>query len=204
MNSVKNIAMCLALMAAGIQGSQAAPLFGVPSVVQLDGARSISFGHRSAIPRGYYELCSRGHPICSIVKSGNVRTDAAGAVVATEAILQGVVSVNASVNRQMRARADGQSASADRWTVGGRSGDCEDFSLTKKQRLIRAGWPSSALLIALGRTRTGQDHAVLIVRTDRGDVVLDNLTDDIRAWNRAGIRWKMVQSPVDTWRWHRL
>lgn len=33
----------------------------------------------------------------------------------------------------------------DDWKVGARVGDCEDFALTKRQRLLDAGWPSGAL-----------------------------------------------------------
>ena len=37
------------------------------------------------------------------------------------------------------------------------------------------------------RDQDGEGHAVLTVKTDRGDFVLDNLTDEILPWNRPAI-----------------
>ncbi|WP_239507684.1 transglutaminase-like cysteine peptidase, partial [Enterobacter hormaechei] len=58
------------------------------------------------------------------------------------------------------------------WTypISGR-GDCEDYVLLKKQMLIRAGLPASALLITVVRDRKGDGHAILTVKTDRGDYI---------------------------------
>jgi predicted transglutaminase-like cysteine proteinase len=58
-------------------------------------------------------------------------------------------------------------------------GDCEDFALLKRKLLVEWGWPPSALSIAVGATSYGEAHAVLMVATDRGDYVLDNLTSSI-------------------------
>lgn len=83
-------------------------------------------------------------------------------------------------------------------------GDCEDFALTKKMRLRDAGVPSSALLVALAVTASGKQHAVLIVRTDHGDIVLDSLDTRMREWTPSLYRWTSVQSPTDEWVWYRV
>jgi predicted transglutaminase-like cysteine proteinase len=151
------------------------------------------------MPKGYFELCRKGHSVCKSVRSRKLPTRN-GAVVLTEALAKQLVRTNSDVNRGMRAVADG----GDRWTVGGQAGDCEDFALTKKMRLMRAGWPTSALLMATAFTQSGEPHAVLVVRTDQGDVVLDNLTDRIRGWNQSGLRFRTVQSPGSVWVWHSI
>ena len=52
----------------------------------------------------------------------------------------------------------------------------------------------SNLLITVVRKRGGQGHAVLTVRTDKGDFILDNLTDAIRQWDQTGYAFLKRQS----------
>jgi predicted transglutaminase-like cysteine proteinase len=68
------------------------------------------------------------------------------------------------------------------WTYPVKKGDCEDYVLLKRRILIEHGWPESTLLITVVRDENNEGHAVLTVRTDRGDFVLDNKQRDIRAW----------------------
>lgn len=104
--------------------------------------------------------------------------------------------VNASVNRTIRPQAD----RLDTWSVNVRAGDCEDFVLTKRAQLIAAGIPRAALRIATALTAEGIGHAVLIVRTDVGDLVLDSLSPRIKPWDEAQYRWvAMSGSNPRTW-----
>ncbi|WP_164212860.1 transglutaminase-like cysteine peptidase, partial [Stenotrophomonas maltophilia] len=73
--------------------------------------------------------------------------------------------------------------------------------LLKKQMLIRAGLPASALLITVVRDRKGDGHAILTVKTDRGDYILDNENDEIRLWHATGYRFVKRQSQEDPNRW---
>ncbi|NIJ40208.1 putative transglutaminase-like cysteine proteinase [Parvibaculum indicum] len=75
-----------------------------------------------------------------------------------------------------------------------RGGDCEDFALLKQRLLARRGWPLSALSVAVVRQWNGRGHAVLMVATDRGDIVLDNMTWKILPWRQAPYEWVMRQS----------
>jgi predicted transglutaminase-like cysteine proteinase len=53
-------------------------------------------------------------------------------------------------------------------------GDCEDFALEKRRRLVALGFPRRALLLTiLDMHETVGLHMVLIARTDRGDILLD-------------------------------
>jgi predicted transglutaminase-like cysteine proteinase len=75
----------------------------------------------------------------------------------------------------------------DRWDYpdDGR-GDCEDIQLFKRKVLFMAGLPRRALrmTVVLDETRSG--HAVMMVRTDRGDFILDNKIDAVLPWNETG------------------
>jgi predicted transglutaminase-like cysteine proteinase len=68
------------------------------------------------------------------------------------------------------------------WTYPVKEGDCEDYVLLKRRILIERGWPESTLLITVVRDENNEGHAVLTVRTDRGDLVLDNKQRDVMAW----------------------
>ena len=117
-----------------------------------------------------------------------------GSVILTGAAMDQLNSVNANVNGTIRA------AYSDAWTPEQPVGDCKDYAMTKRQRLIRSGWPSSALPVAVVRV-FGQEHLVLIARTNQGDFVLDNLTSSIVPWSSASYSWVKIQSTTDGLAW---
>lgn len=65
-------------------------------------------------------------------------------------------------------------------------GNCNDYVLLKRKLLIEAGWPKAALSMTVVVTPAGEGHLVLMLQTDRGDFILDNLRDNILAWNQTG------------------
>lgn len=110
--------------------------------------------------------------------------------------LQGV---NAQVNRDIRYTDD--PSDKDLWRAGVSAGDCDDYALTKRQRLLAAGWPSSALRVATVRTEEGVGHAVLVVSTTEGDFVLDNRTNVVKPWYATRLYWIKIQSQDDPRKW---
>jgi predicted transglutaminase-like cysteine proteinase len=64
----------------------------------------------------------------------------------------------------------------------GNKGDCEDYVLLKRRLLIARGYPESALLITVVRDENSEGHAILTVRTDRGDLILDNKRREVMRW----------------------
>ena len=56
-----------------------------------------------------------------------------------------------------------------------RGGDCEDYVLLKRKMLMQAGWPRQALLITVVRDEQGDGHAVLTVKTDKGDIACEHV-----------------------------
>jgi predicted transglutaminase-like cysteine proteinase len=122
----------------------------------------------------------------------------------TQAVIDGV---NRQVNRSLAAASDWKIyGRRDYWALplsrpGRAAGDCEDFVMEKRHRLLAAGFPMAQLSIALLRTRWGETHAVLLVETDEGALVLDNRSDEVRPWWRAKERWIMRQSPENPGTW---
>ncbi len=76
-------------------------------------------------------------------------------------------------------------------------GDCEDYVLLKRKLLISAGWPREALLITVVRDKKDEGHAVLTVKTDRGEFILDNQVESILPWSETGYRFVKRQSQHD-------
>ena len=113
--------------------------------------------------------------------------------------------VNTQVNRSIR-RSDDYVAygRADYWAAGVdrvKRGDCEDYALAKRKALIDAGVPGGALSIAIVRTLHGEMHAVLLVATSDGEVVLDNLSPWVLPWNEAPYLWLDRQAPGEPTKW---
>jgi predicted transglutaminase-like cysteine proteinase len=90
---------------------------------------------------------------------------------------------------------------SERWSYPDKRGDCEDYVLAKRRALMDMGIPASALLITVVRQQNGDGHAVLTVRTDRGDFVLDNLEPRILLWNQTDYRFLKRQSEFDSGQW---
>ena len=89
----------------------------------------------------------------------------------------------------------------EHWTFPTNAGDCEDIVLQKKRYLEGLGFPAETLLITVVLDEMGLGHAVLTVRTDRGDLVLDNMRDDIRTWNATGYTFIKRQSQYNPRLW---
>ena len=74
----------------------------------------------------------------------------------------------------------------DRWdSAKDGYGDCEDFQIVKRERLVAAGFPRRVLRMTAVIDENGEPHAVLMARTDRGDFILDNRHNAILPWRRT-------------------
>ena len=115
--------------------------------------------------------------------------------------------VNVAINRAIKPRTDMEAFGVDNyWTLplsdGPRAeGNCKHYALEKRRRLIDDGVPSNALSLAIVVTPQSEVHAVLVVSTDQGDVVMDNLTDEVLDWRRTGYRWLVRQTPGAPLHW---
>lgn len=58
-------------------------------------------------------------------------------------------------------------------TKGLLEGDCEDYALEKRYRLWKAGVPLEKMRMCICTTEDGGGHAVLVVDSEKGDIILD-------------------------------
>jgi predicted transglutaminase-like cysteine proteinase len=96
--------------------------------------------------------------------------------------------INQQVNGAIKAKTD-----MDHWGVEDiwdfaedGYGDCEDYQLVKRRRLVEAGFPRRALRMTVVIDEESAGHAVMMVRTNRGDFILDNKRNAILPWHKTG------------------
>jgi predicted transglutaminase-like cysteine proteinase len=154
-------------------------------------------GATTRAPIGWVEFCVEYKPEC------DTKPVAPRDIVLTPKVWSDLVKVDTWVNDHVKPMTD-----LDHWGVVERwnypddgYGDCEDYVLQKRRMLLRAGWPRSALLITVVRDKKGDGHAVLTVKTNRGEYILDNQTADILPWNKTGYHFVKRQSQSDPNQW---
>jgi predicted transglutaminase-like cysteine proteinase len=96
------------------------------------------------------------------------------------------------INRQINSMIEPMS-DADHWGVEDRwnfaedgAGDCEDYQLLKRKLLVAAGFPRRAMRMTVVIDEERQGHAVMMVRTNRGDFILDNKRNAVLPWTETG------------------
>lgn len=135
-------------------------------------------------PMGFIRFCMQYASDCSAA--------AAEPMALTTERQEQMQSVNLSVNRRISPKAD--APGQDIWSLNVSAGDCDDYAAQKRHELIALGWPQGALLFAAVWTSRGEAHLVLVVRTDRGDFILDNLRSQILHTAESNYRWEKMQS----------
>lgn len=180
--TLRIVASSAALLLAGISTAHAAP----PAF--------LASGQVVAAPAGATALC-RTYPWSCAGKRRRAALPSSAVALAE--------SVNRSVNRQVREITDiAQYRRQEHWALPtSRGGDCEDLALLKMRELLRRGVAPERLLMATAFDSRRGAHAVLILRTDRGDLVLDNLTDRILPWWKTGYSFLRMQNPNDKRGW---
>lgn len=195
---ISAIVLSLAFLVSGVNVSMAEKRgFKVASLQKQTYRRSAK--HRTMPPFAYIKFCMQNPGAC---KGSSGRLAAKGGNVVLTGKLKGqLASVNASVNRTIRPVND---SGSDTWKANVSRGDCEDYVLTKRARLIAMGWPSRSLAIAVVRTRSGQGHAVLVVNTSQGKMVLDNLVQTVRPKSQSPHRFISMQDSSRKYGWVKL
>ncbi|RFC69255.1 MULTISPECIES: transglutaminase-like cysteine peptidase [Mesorhizobium] len=154
-------------------------------------------GGLTSQPIGHYEYCKANPQECAI------RTRDTAPEHMSETLWAKISRVNLAVNANIKPMSDSDIYGKDEvWTLPTHGvGDCEDYVLEKQMELHKAGLSLTNLLITVVRKPDGEGHAVLTVRTDEGDFVLDNLSDDVREWADTGYLYLKRQSEENTGRW---
>lgn len=187
------IGLVLALAVAPLMASGVGAKANVPSGLEIAYA---SVGADTSIPYGWIEFCQRYQGEC----------EAAGKVAdvnLTEGSLREIRQVNTFVNHAVEPVSDMEHwGVVDRWDLPmDGKGDCEDYALMKRKLLIERGYPRSALLVTVVRDAQNEGHAILTVKTNGGEYILDNLTDEVKPVSRVAYRFVKRQSQNDPNEW---
>jgi predicted transglutaminase-like cysteine proteinase len=150
----------------------------------------LSVGSPTQPTRAWTEFCTKLPAECMVDPSEPSTVDL------TPSMLRKIIQVNRGVNKAILALPDRQHwGIEDRWdypTDG--VGDCEDIQLVKRKRLIDAGLPRRALRMTVVIDEAGNGHAVLMVRTTKGEFILDNKRDAVLPWHRTGYVYVMREA----------
>jgi predicted transglutaminase-like cysteine proteinase len=153
-----------------------------------------TLGPQTSMPYGWHDFCGRRPKECSVPPLPAVDLKVTPKSWAT------LVRINHQVNATIVPISNLQhwGTLLDHWDypVDGK-GDCKVYALYKRKLLMEAGFPRQALLMTIAWDLEGQGHTILTVKTDRGEFILDNLTDEIRIWDATGYRFVKRQSQED-------
>jgi len=171
-----------------------------PADAASERALFISAGATARAPVGWKEFCLEYAPECDTAPLAPM--DA----VLTSQNWQELVRINEWVNDTVKPLTDVEHwGVAEHWSYPDDGfGDCEDYVLLKRKLLTQAGWPRQALLITVVRDKQGDGHAVLTVKTDQGEFILDNQTADVLLWSQTEYRFVKRQSQTDPNVWMAL
>ncbi len=151
---------------------------------------------QTSIPIGHARFCQTYPGECTAYGSVSEATHL------TQERWDQLLQVNANENAAIVPVTDQQLyQTAEFWTYPNGYGDCEDYALAKRRDLIALGWPPSNLFITVVRQVSGDGHAVLMVRTDRGDLILDNLRGLVKVWNQTPYQYLKRQSQSHAGLW---
>jgi predicted transglutaminase-like cysteine proteinase len=168
----------------------------IPATAGSERSAFMAVNGKTAQPIGHHEFCQVYTSECNVHSDSRVR------VRLDPQRWAELTAVNNAVNTSVRPATDQELfGRPEVWEFPDGAGDCEDFVLLKRRKLIEKGWPTGALLITVVRQSNGDGHAVLTVTTNRGDLVLDNLDAEIKLWSETSYRYLKRQSEYDSGAW---
>ena len=154
------------------------------------------YGSATALP-AFVRFCEANPGECVVTSTREKRLPA------TPSRLSQLDEINRQVNELIIPETDLEHYGVpDYWSLPtDGKGDCEDYALLKRHKLIMLGWPSAALLMTVVRDTKGEGHAVLTARTTGGDFILDNKSNEVRLWNQTSYEFLMRQSYLNPRAW---
>ena len=164
-----------------------------PSEATTVKASFAATGNATSVPFGWVDFCARYAGECPD------NDLAAMDINLTAQSLRIVTRINHFVNSSIEPVSDMDHWNViDRWDLAADGkGDCEDYVLLKRKMLIEEGFPRQALLVTVVKDSRNEGHAILTVKTNRGEFVLDNLSNEVKAWNQSGYRFVKRQSQAN-------
>ncbi|MBB5575334.1 MULTISPECIES: transglutaminase-like cysteine peptidase [Rhizobium] len=156
---------------------------------------SMTIGGVTSQPIGHYEFCERHTDECGPTRN-------AGPVDMNASTWALVNQINLRVNKTITPATDMEVYGQEEyWEYPKTAGDCEDFALLKRRLLMQKGISAANLLMTVVRKPDGEGHAVLTLRTDQGDFILDNLDDEVKVWYQTPYSYLKRQASYNAGRW---
>lgn len=179
----------LLVLAAALQAGALGSALAAPTVMKTNG--------RTTQPIGHYELCKRSPIEC------NEKTASKAPVELTRTLWKAMIAINNEVNTAVAPRTDMEAwGQEEYWSYPDNGvGDCEDYAMEKRRKLMQLGVPAGSLLMTVVRQPNGEGHAVLTVRTSLGEYILDNLDTRVLAWNETEYTYLKRQSEQNSGVW---
>lgn len=165
-------------------------LLSVLLILCADQASGSSYGFTGSWPRGFRVYCQEHPDQCRI------RTEAKPVnYLQWESTLE---DVNRSVNASIKYRSE----AVDHFDDSPEYGDCDDYALTKRNILLKRGFdPSTVLFLYAHPQDAAEDHTVLVVRTNYGLKVMDNMADEIYDLDRMMVDWAYMEGAANPKSW---
>ncbi|SMC67308.1 transglutaminase-like cysteine peptidase [Rhizobium sp. RU36D] len=181
----------IGILTAVLTGVYALPAAAIPANMRIIG--------KTNPPIGHYEFCKSNPRECT--RNGSDP----GPAILTEAAWKAMLEVNYDVNAAIHPSTDQEIYGVEeRWAFPTNVGDCEDYALLKRQKLIKLGFSPADLLVTVVLQPNGEGHAVLTVRTDHGDFILDNMRNKVLLWHDTEYTYLKRQSSSDSGAWVKI
>ena len=168
------------------------------SLIETGAAMPISEASPTLSPFQHVRFCLRYPADCKSDPTEITTVDL------TAETLETIHRVNRDVNASIMPVGKSTAIADGGWTVSPASGDCNDYAVTKRHELMRRGFPAKAVRLAVVKTTSGIGHLVLVVSTNKGDLVLDNLSETIQPWQFTKYQWLKIQSASDARFWFEI
>ncbi len=194
MRITRTILLALTLAAGTVAFAGIAPAAAQDARLADVHATYAAVGEVTRTPYGWADLCGRQPQECRVDVLAPVDLHL------TPKTMQILERINAKVNAAIEpvSNLDHWGTVLDHWdypTDG--KGDCKIYALWKRKLLMDMGLPRQALLMTIVRDLDGEGHTILTVKTDRGDLILDNMVPDIRSWDVTGYAFIKRQTQAD-------
>ena len=173
-------------------------LWGLATPAQSAGS-FMQTGARTTQPIGHYEFCQTYKQECQ------QKTPRQAPVELTRQLWSAMVKINNEVNTSVIPMTDMELWGREEvWSYPDGAGDCEDYALEKRRKLMALGVPAGNLLMTVVRQPNGDGHAVLTVHTSLGDFILDNLEARIFGWEETPYTYLKRQSELHSGAWVKI
>jgi len=154
----------------------------MPQYYLASGKAALPSAGQAGPTPAWIEFCERQPQECAVDLSER------DMIALDQQIWDTIVQINEKVNGTILSVADQDHwGVVDRWDYPDDGvGDCEDIQLLKRKLLVDTGLPRRALRMTVAIDEQDTGHAVLMVRTDFGDFILDNKRDAVLRWRETG------------------